>query len=407
VGKLWSHRDFCRLWAGETVEWVTDSISTLGIPTIAIKIFSAGPFQMGMLNSLQYLAYPVLGLFAGVLVDRWRRKPVLIWTNLLQVLALGSIPLAFLFGILSLYQLFLVTLVMSVTIVFFDMAYTAYLPTLIGREDLVEGNSKLETSASGATVVGPAIAGNLIRIVGAAQSIATDALGTLIATIAILSIRKPEPPLTPHADRHFWREMRDGLRSVADTPPLRTLVVTTSILNVGNSMFYALFLLFIYDELKISPELAGVILSIGAVGSVIGAVAAPTLLKRVGLGAALVLALLINGVGRLIVPASIYGPSSVLLSAFWLLANIGIPIYNINQFSFRQAIAPDELQGRMNATMRTFGYGAATLGALIGGILGSVYGIVPAMISGAIIALIAVPVIHFGSLGRLNDTRVT
>ena len=407
MGKLWSHRDFCRLWAGETVEWVTDSISTLGIPTIAIKIFSAGPFQMGMLNSLQYLAYPVLGLFAGVLVDRWRRKPVLIWTNLLQVLALGSIPLAFLFGILSLYQLFLVTLVMSVTIVFFDMAYTAYLPTLIGREDLVEGNSKLETSASGATVVGPAIAGNLIRIVGAAQSIATDALGTLIATIAILSIRKPEPPLTPHADRHFWREMRDGLRSVADTPPLRTLVVTTSILNVGNSMFYALFLLFIYDELKISPELAGVILSIGAVGSVIGAVAAPTLLKRVGLGAALVLALLINGVGRLIVPASIYGPSSVLLSAFWLLANIGIPIYNINQFSFRQAIAPDELQGRMNATMRTFGYGAATLGALIGGILGSVYGIVPAMISGAIIALIAVPVIHFGSLGRLNDTRVT
>ena len=172
-------------------------------------------------------------------------------------------------------------------------------------------------------------------------------------------------------------------------------------------MFYALFLLFIYDELKISQGLAGVILSAGAVGSVIGAIAAPKLRKRIGLGGSLILALLINGVGRLVVPTSVYGPAPVLLSVFWLIANIGIPIYNINQVSFRQAIVSDELQGRMNATMRTFGYGAATVGALIGGILGSAYGIAAVMIGGAIIALVSVALIHFGALGRLNDTRQT
>jgi predicted MFS family arabinose efflux permease len=289
-----------------------------------------------------------------------------------------------------------------VTIVFFDMAYTAYLPTLIGREDLVEGNSKLETSLSGSAVVGPALAGGLIQILGAALSIAADAFGTLIAAIAILSIRKPEPPPPPETKRDFWSELRAGLGSVADTPSLRTLTEANSIFNVGYNMFYAVFFLFIYNELKISPSLAGVILSVGAIGFVIGALSAPTILKRIGLKTTLVLALLINGVGLLVVPTSKCGPAPVLLSAFWLLANIGMPIYNINQVSFRQATVSNELQGRMNATVRTFGYGAATAGALIGGILGSVYGIIPVMVGGAIITLLTVPVIRLGTLGPVN-----
>jgi len=400
---LWSHRDFSRLWVGETVEWVTESISALGIPTIAIMLFNAGPFEMGILNALEYIAYPFLGLFAGVLVDRWRRKPVLVWTSVIQVIALASIPIAFQMRTLSLYQLYLVTLTMSATMVFFDMAYLAYLPTLIDRRDLVEGNTKLETSSSGAAVVGPAIAGGLIQILGAALSIAADALGKLIAAIAIVSIRKSEPPAPPRAQPHFWGELRGGLRSVADTPSLRTIIIATSILNVGNNMFYAVFFLFIYNELKISPQLAGIILSVGAVGFLIGSITAPTLLRRIGLGPALVLALLFNGIGRLMIPTSIFGPGPVLLAAFWLFANIGIPIYNINQVSYRQTIVPDELQGRMNATIRTFGYGAFVAGALFGGILATVYGIVPTMIAGAIIALVAAPLIYLGPLVKRNE----
>jgi MFS family permease len=193
------------------------------------------------------MAYPLLGVFAGVMVDRWLRKPVLVWSNILQFIALGSIPLAFFVGALSLYQLFIVTLVMGVTTVFFNIAYTAYLPTLIDREDLVEGNSKLETSASGGAVVGPSIAGTLVKAIGP-LAIAADALGTLFAGAAILSIKKREPPPPRYANQHFWTELHEGVSSVARTPSLLGLATSTSILNLGNGMFLAVFYLFMYDR---------------------------------------------------------------------------------------------------------------------------------------------------------------
>jgi predicted MFS family arabinose efflux permease len=373
------------------------------VPTIAILIFNAGPLEMGLLSALGNVGYPVLGLFAGVMVDRWRRRPVLVWTNIIQVVALGSIPAAFFLGILSLYQLFIVTLVMSVTTVFFSVAYYAYLPTLIAREDLVEGNSKLETSSSAAAVAGPPIAGELIQIVGAAASITLDALGTLIAAIAIFSIKKPEPLPSSAVNPRFWSEIKDGVRVVTETPTLRNLAASTSILNIGNTMFIAVFYLFIYDQLKMSPGVAGITLGIGSVGVVIGAMAAPRLLKLIGLGSALTAALMINGIGLLAVQASMYGPTTILLAPLWLFANIGIPIYNINQVSLRQILVPDRLQGRMNATMRTLGYGAATVGALIGGIIGARYGILTTMTTGALIAIVAALMIRFGPVGRLHD----
>jgi predicted MFS family arabinose efflux permease len=407
VGRLWRHGDFIRLWAGETVEWLTGSVTNLAVPTIAILIFNADPFEMGLLTSLTYVAFPFLAPFAGVLVDRWRRRPVLIWTNIIQFAALGSIPAAFLLRALSLYQLFIVTLVMSVTIVFFSLAYTSYLPTLIGREDLVEGNSKLETSASGTGVVGPAIAGGLIQILGAAPAVAVDAFGTLFAAIAILSIKKPEPPPSLNGERHFWRELRDGVRSVAENASLRNLATTTSILNIGNGMFLAVLYLFIYDQLKISVEVAGITIAVGGMGFVIGAVSGPTLLKRIGLGSTLTLALLLNGLGLLAIQTSIHGPGPILLAGFWFLANMGLPIYNINQVSFRQTIVADKLQGRMNATMRTFGYGALTVGALIGGIIASQYGILSVMTVGPLIALLSTPMLYFGPIGKLKQIPQT
>jgi len=389
------------------VEWMTGSIGTLALPTIAILSFKADAFDMGLLTALNYAAYPLLGLFAGVMVDRWRRKPVLVWTNVVQFVAFGSIPLAFFLGVLSLIQLFMVALVLSVTVVFFNIAYTSYLPTLISREDVVEGNSKLETSSSVATVVGPGIAGCLIQVFGAAPSITADAFGTLFAAFAIFSIRKHEPHPSPDSERNFWREMKEGFQVVREIPSLQNLVVATSILNVGNTMFLAVFFLFVYDELRMSPLIAGIALAMGGVGVVIGAVVAPRLLRKMGLGPVLTTALLINGLGYLAVRASTYGPSAILLALLWLIANMGIPIYNINQVSFRQTIVPDRLQGRMNATMRAFSYGAATLGALIGGVVGAGYGIQSSMIIGAIVALSAAFLIRFGPIGAVREIPKT
>jgi len=403
VGRLWRHGDFLRLWTGETIEWITGGVTALAVPTIAILIFNANPFEMGLLTSLAYVAYPFLGPFAGVWVDRWRRRPVLIWVNIVQFAALGSIPVAFFLGVLSLNQLFIVTLVMSVTIVFFNIAYTSYLPTLIPREDLVEGNSKLETSSSGAVVVGPAIAGFLIDVLRAAPSVAVDAFGTLLAGIAILSIRKHEPHPSPRLERNFWRELGDGLRSVSENQSLRNLVAATSTLNIGNGMFLAVLYLFIYNQLKLTPGIAGFVVAVGGVGFVIGAVAAATLLKRLGLGVTLTIALVINGLGLLAIQTSAYGAGPLLLAGFWSFANIGLEIYNITQVSFRQTIVADELQGRTNATMRTFSYTALTIGALVGGTIGSQYGILSVMTAGPTISLLSALVICFGPVGRLKE----
>jgi MFS family permease len=390
------------LWGGETIEWFTDQISTLALPTIAIFVFHAGPVETGVLRALDYVAFPFLGLYAGVMVDRWRRKPVLVWTNIIQVVALASIPAAFLLGRLSLLQVFLVALVMGITSVFFAVAYQAYLPTLIGRDDLVEGNSKLETSSSAANVGGPTIAGALYQLFGPV-SVVVDAIGTLVAAFMILSIRKVELPPPVTVERHFWPELRVGVRTVAGSATLRNLAASTSVLNFGTGMFMAVFYLFIYERLAIAPGLAGVVLGIGSLGFIVGAISSPRLLKRLGLGAVLTLALLLNGLGLLAVQASIFGPASVMLSVLWLLANIGLPIYNINQVSLRQTIVPDILQGRMNATMRASGYGAVAIGALVGGVVGSRYGILSAMTIGALISLIPVFIIQFGPVGRLRE----
>jgi MFS family permease len=403
---LWRHRGFILLWGAETVEWLTDNITVFALPTIAIKIFNAGPVQTGFLSALDYVAFPFLGLYAGVMVDRWKRKPVLIWTNIFQVVALGSIPVAFLASQLSLWQLYLVALVMSVTSVFFAVAYQAYLPTLISREDLVEGNSKLETSSSAATVVGPAIAGGLYQLLRA-FSVAVDAIGTLIAAIMIFAIRKTELPPPTSIGRRFWQELKDGVKVVVESPTLRSLATATSILNFGNMMFRGVFYLFIYERLLIPPEVAGVVLGIGGLGLLIGAMVSPILMKRLGLGASLTISLLINGVGLLAVQTSVFGPSAIMLAGLWLLTSISLPIYNINQVSFRQTIVPDLLQGRMNATMRTLGYSAAALGALVGGFVGFQFGISTAMIVGALIALIPILIIWFSPVGRLREIPQT
>jgi len=373
-----------RLWMGETVEWFGGQITALALPTVAILFLNAGPFEMGLLGALNTIAYPILGLFVGVLADRWRRRPMMVWANIGQVIALGSIPLGFMFRMLSLNQLFAVALVMSVTTVFFVIAYQSYLPTLVDREDLVEGNAKLETSSSASLVFGPALGGLLIQIVGAAQSIIFDALSTLVAALAIQSIKQPEV-ITSAPKRAFFKELRTGAEIIFVNPILRTLTAASATLNLGRSMFYAVFFIFIYDQLKITPGTAGLVLGIGSTGFLIGALSAPRIVKRLGLGVTLAFALLISGIGLLMVPVTRYGLAAPTLAALWMLSSFGMPLYNINQVSLRQAITSNQVQGRMNATMRTITWSTWPVGALAGGILGVILGIpLTIMIAGLI-----------------------
>ena len=209
--------DFLKFWIGDTVTQFTGQISDLALPTVAILLLQVTAFLLGVLNALAFFAFPLLGLPAGVWMDRMKRRPVLVAMSLIQVVTLASIPAAFVLGILSLYQLYLVALVMGTTTLFFDVAYQSYLPSLVRREDVVEGNQKLQVSASGAQVIGPSIASGLMVVMGAAKAMVSDALGTLAASLLLISIRKPEPVPegSPAAgERHFFAEMKEGIRVI-------------------------------------------------------------------------------------------------------------------------------------------------------------------------------------------------
>lgn len=230
-----------RLWTSETIGAFGRQVTFLALPSVAILLLNADAFQMGVLYALEDLAFPIFGLFVGVWADRMRRRPIMIVANVGRMIALGSVPLAFLFAVLHLYILYLVAFCSGLFTVFFDVSYQSYLPTLIERSDLVEGNSKLETSQSGARVAGPAIAGLLIQLVGAARAIIADALAYLASAILILSIRKHEAAPETNLKRSFISELKEGARAVFGNAILSRLAACTATLNFGSGIFLRFF----------------------------------------------------------------------------------------------------------------------------------------------------------------------
>ena len=387
-GKLWRHRDFQRFWFGDTVSQFTAQVTVLALPTAAILTLGANAFQIGLLGTLQFLAFPVLGMFVGVWADRYRRRPIMILANLGRMIALGSIPLAAIFQLLSLNLLYLVAVVTGVCTVFFDVCYQSYLPVLIEKDDLVEGNSKLQLSASAGQVGGPAVAGFLIDLVGAAQAIAVDAAGFLTSALALLSIRKqePKPETTAHPD--FFGEMKEGAQVVLGSRILRSIAGCTATSNLGSQMANVVLLIFAYNNLHLSPKLVGAIFSVGALGVLFGAWAAGSTSKKLGLGRSIVLSSAAS-VGLLMVPLALFISPIVVLAVAEFIVGALVAVYNINQVSLRQAITADRLQGRMNATMRTIVWGTIPIGAFLGGVLGESIGVVQAIIIGAVISTLA------------------
>ncbi len=390
-GRLWRDLDFVLLWAGQTVSELGSQITLLALPAAAILMLHASPFQVGLLGALEFLAFPTLGLVAGVYADRVKRRWIMIVCDLGRMLALGSIPAAYALGWLSMPLLYVVALVTGVFTVFFEIAYQSYLPALIPRPRLVEGNSKLEVSRSVAQVAGPAIAGLLLQIVAAARAIAVDAAPFGVPVLSLWAIRRPEPapaPGTASGRSGFWLEMREGIRVVLGNPTLWKISGSTATSNLGSNILFAVYLIFVFRYLHLSPAVVGLIFAAGSVGGLFGAVSAGALARRFGLGPALLLGMG-GGLTFLLVPLAQLGLSLPLLLISFLVTSFGGTVYNVNQVSLRQAITPDRVQGRMNATVRTIVWGTIPIGSFVGGVLGERIGVVPTLVVGAIVATLA------------------
>jgi MFS family permease len=400
---LLRHRDFRQLWAAETISQVGTQVTLVALPLLAVTDLGATPFQMGVLTSLETLAFLLIGLPAGAWVDRWRRKRVLVTGDLVRAVAIGSLPVAALFDALTLGQLYLVALVAGTATVFFDVAYQSYLPALVDRDQIVDGNGKLEASRAVAQVAGPGITGALVRALGAPALIAVDAVSFLVSALFIGRIRTADTVPDRAARRPLRAEIAEGLSFVVRHPLLRRMVACTGLANLAGSATGALLVLYAIRDLGLSESTVGLVFSAGAVGGLLGAVVAARIARVLGEGRTIPLSALAFASAGIGVPlASVGAPVPVLLGA-WFLESFAVIVYNVTQVSFRQRLCPPGLLGRMNASVRFIVYGTMPVGSLLGGALGTWLGLVPALsiaVAGSFLA--AVPVV-FSPLLRMRD----
>ncbi len=402
-GGLWHHLDFRRLWIGETVSQFGTFISQLALPLVAILVLHASTFEVGLLAALEMLAFLIIGLPAGAWVDRMRYRWVLVANDLIRAAALGSIPVAHLLGVLTIGQLYVVALLTGVGTVFFDVAYQSYLPALVDRQALVEGNSKLQASESVAQIAGPGVGGVLIQVFTAPYAVLIDAVSFLWSAswVAAIKARPPKPPRKP--DRHLGREVVEGLRFVLGNRLLRAIAACTGSANLFANVAFPVYYILLARELDLSAGIIGLFTSVAAVGGLIGSLLAPRIAARLGQGPTIWISIAVSLPGAFVVPFVHRDWTLGLLALAQLVGWGATVVYNITQVSFRQGLTPPALLGRMNATMRFFVWGTIPLGALLGGILGATIGVRDTLLIAAIGGVVALLPVLLSPLRTMRE----
>jgi MFS family permease len=403
---LWGHRDFLKLWSGQTISQFGTQISQLALPLVAVLVLDASTFEVAVLGTVEFLPFILFTLPAGVWVDRLSRRPILIAGDLSRAALLTTIPLAYFADALTLGQLYVVGFLVGVCTVFFDVAYMSYLPSLVDRSEIIEGNSKLQISASTAQISGPGIGGLLVEIFSAPYAVLVDALSYLASALFLVRIKTTEPPPeTEKSERtSMWVELKEGLRFVLGNPNLRAQAGCTATSNFFSNVAFAVYLVYTVRVLGLSPGVIGLSLSIGAVGSLVGAVTAMRIARRFGIGPTTIAVAALWGPAALLLAVAPAGDSAIpFLVGGIVLFGFSAVVYNIVQVSYRQAICPPRLQGRMNSVMRFIVWGTIPIGTLIGGALGSLVGLRETIVVAAVGGTLGVLWIVFSPQRHLRE----
>jgi MFS family permease len=367
-------------------------------------VLHASAFRVALLGTVDFLPFILFALPAGVWVDRLPRRLVMIVADVGRAVALASIPVAKAAGGLTIWQLYAVGFVTGTLTVFFDVAYQAYLPTLVGREHLLDGNSKLETSRSGAQLGGPGLAGLLIGAVTAPYAVVADALSFVGSAALLRRIRRHEHHVEPRgAGGGMTREVREGLAYVLRDRHLRAIAATTAYANFFTSLEFAVFLVYAVRRLGLGSREVGFVFSFSNVGFLLAALTAGRLARRIGTGPAIIVAAALVGPGLLLVPlAPVAHPIPFIVAGLALSAYGGVT-YNITALSYMQATTPNRLLGRMNATRRFIVWGTIPLGSLLGGVIASQAGVKMSIWVGAVGASVAFVPVLLSPFRRLKE----
>lgn len=395
------------LWSGQTVSEVGSAVTQLALPLLAVITLEATTFEVGLLSACTNLAFLLVALPAGAWVDRWRRKPVLVWGDLGRVLLLASIPAAWALDVLELPQLYVVAVLTGVLTVFFDVAYQSYVPVLVESTELVEANGKIGASQSFGQVAGPSVAGILVGAFGAAYAIAADAASFAASALLTSSIRRREPMPDPRpVGRRLRDEIREGLSFVVRHPILKRIVACTATSNFFSSAFLAVEAVFLVRTLHASPGVIGLVLSLGSVGGLFGGALAGRLTKWLGSGRIIWLSISMTGPFQLLTAAAFPGWGVTLIAAGAFAMSLGSVVYNTAQVSYRQAICPPALLGRMNASVRFIVWGIMPLGGLAGGVAGQLIGVRPTVVFAGVGQIFAALWVILSPLRHTRDVSI-
>ena len=364
------YRDFRRFWAARAISVAGDRISLLALPTVAILLLGASSAEVGLLNAVGTLAWPVLALFAGVWVDRIRRRRILVATDLGRAVLIGSIPVAFALGHLTFPQLIVVAGLAGSLTVFFDLAATAHVISLVPRTDWADANAKLEVAQQAVATGAPGLAGLLITWLSAPVAIAFDAI-SFLASGLLLAGTEPGPSSRPvDGRRSLVAEAAEGVRFLVRDPALVRITIGAAVSNVGLMMGLAVQLIFLYRVMHLSPAVVGVCFAVGSLASLVGAVYNRRIMNRLGIHRTLVLSTFIEGTAYILIPAGTVLPVIPLLLGALVLSGFFNTTWNVSVTTFRQTRIAPQLMGRVGAAGRVIGYGALPVGSLLGGFLG-------------------------------------
>jgi MFS family permease len=405
---LLAHQGFLRLWAAQTVSLVGSEVTLVALPLTAAVFLNASPWDMGLLAAAGKAPFLLVGLLAGVWVDRLPHRAVLVAADLGRAALLGSIPVAAALGVLGMPQLYAVAFLAGVLSVFFEVASQSFLPALVAREQLADGNGKLEASRSMAELGGPLLASGLLQVAVAPFAMVADALSFIFSGLCLRSIHADAQPVARAARSSLLAEVAEGVRLVVHHPLLRPIAGCSATMNLFFQMFMAVYVLYVTQQLQLPPTLIGVVIGAGSLSGLSGSLIAARVARRLGIGHTLMAATALSGLGGLMLAFAHLVPLPTLpvLIASQLVLVLGVPIYNINQVSLRQAITPPGMRGRVNATNRFLAWGTMPVGSLLGGFFGEAIGLQPTTAIAAIGMLLAMTWIAASPVRRLTSGSV-
>src|SRR5690242_6728670 len=406
TGALWRHPDFLKLWTGQSISELGSQVSGLAIPLLAALSLHASPFQFSLLGVLGFLPFILFALPAGVWVDRLRRRYILIAGDAARAVLLAIIPILWALGELQVWHLLILEFLIGIFTVFFDVAYQSYLPALIDREDLIDGNSKVQLTASVASVSGPPMAAALMAAIGAANAILADCASFVASTFFMISMRHRETPPQPEPGKKhpkMWPQVKEGLNWVLRHPWLRPIAMCTGTSNFFSTLSNAILILYMARTLGLSKFEIAFVYVASPVGSMVAGLTTNRISRRIGVGPTILATISVSSVAGLMYPLAPQAFPLPVLMIGGALFGFGAIAYNITQVSLRQAITPERLQGRMNAAMRWVVWGTIPLGTLLGGGLATWFSLRTALWVGGIGNTLAILPIALSSVLKVRE----